>query len=73
MAPFMLFRMERAVLDSRIIPGGLMSGYLNGLLLGLALIVPIGPQNIIVLDQDIPVACPSHCSPPPSWDCPIVC
>ena len=43
---------------SRMIPGGLMSGYLSGLLLGLALIVPIGPQNIIVLDQDIPVGLP---------------
>lgn len=32
-----------------------MTAYLSGLMLGLALIVPIGPQNVVVLNQGLAV------------------
>lgn len=35
-----------------------MTAYLNGLVLGIALIVPIGPQNIVVLNQGLLVGFP---------------
>lgn len=35
-----------------------MTAYLSGLMLGLALIVPIGPQNIVVLNQGLVVGFP---------------
>lgn len=35
-----------------------MTAYLSGLMLGLALIVPIGPQNIVVLNQGLLVGFP---------------
>ncbi len=43
-----------------------MTAYLSGLMLGFALIVPIGPQNIVVLNQGLTVRFPKSCSRQPS-------